>query len=89
MIVFSTSISITCLAGPFSSSAGGWRNSSANGESARGITATVGRHGPGDHAMSMTFKVKDNADLQKLGEGRKAEFELVQEGKDYVITQVN
>ena len=40
-------------------------------------------------AMSMTFKVKDKAALAKLGEGKKAEFEFVQEGKDYVVTKVN
>ena len=37
-------------------------------------------------AMSMTFKVKDKAMLDRLGAGKKVDVEFVQEGKDYVIT---
>jgi Cu/Ag efflux protein CusF len=39
-------------------------------------------------AMSMTFKVKDKALLEKLKQGEKADFEFVQQGKDYVVTAV-
>jgi Cu(I)/Ag(I) efflux system periplasmic protein CusF len=39
-------------------------------------------------AMTMPFKVQDKASLDKLGEGRKVEFEFEQRGKDYVITRV-
>ena len=52
-------------------------------------TVTIA-HGPVQSmkwpAMSMTFKVKDKSLLEKLGEGKKVDFEFVQEGKDYVIT---
>jgi len=37
-------------------------------------------------AMTMTFKVKDKALLDKLSVDKKVEFSFVQEGKDYVIT---
>ena len=40
-------------------------------------------------AMTMKFKVKDKAALQKLGEGKKIDFEFVHEGKDYIVTKVN
>ena len=39
-------------------------------------------------AMSMTFKVKDKAVLDKLAADKKVDFEFVQEGKDYVVTAV-
>ena len=39
-------------------------------------------------AMSMAFKVKDKAALEKLSQGKKAEVEFVQDGKDYVVTKV-
>lgn len=39
-------------------------------------------------AMTMAFKVKDKALLDKLAVDRKVEFSFVQEGKDYVITAV-
>ena len=39
-------------------------------------------------AMTMTFKVKDKAMLDKLGAGKKVEVEFEQRGKDYVITSV-
>ena len=39
-------------------------------------------------AMAMAFKVRDKALLEKLQPGKKAEFEFVQQGKDYVITAV-
>jgi Cu(I)/Ag(I) efflux system protein CusF len=39
-------------------------------------------------AMSMTFKVKDKAMLDKLAVDKKVDVEFVQEGKDYVITSV-
>jgi Cu(I)/Ag(I) efflux system protein CusF len=39
-------------------------------------------------AMSMTFKVKDKALLDKLAVDKKVDFEFVPEGKDYVVTSV-
>ena len=39
-------------------------------------------------AMTMGFKVRDKAVLDKLQPGKKVEFEFVQQGKDYVITGV-
>ncbi len=38
--------------------------------------------------MTMGFKVKDKALLAGLKEGQKVEFEIVQEGDDYVVTSV-
>ena len=40
-------------------------------------------------AMTMAFKVQDKAAFDKLGAGKKVEFEFEQRGKDYVITKVN
>lgn len=37
-------------------------------------------------AMTMTFKVKDKALLDKVAVDKKVEFSFVQEGKEYVIT---
>ena len=39
-------------------------------------------------AMNMTFTVKDKALLDKLSDGKKVEFQFVQQGSDYVITSV-
>jgi Cu/Ag efflux protein CusF len=39
-------------------------------------------------AMSMTFKVKDKALLEKVKQGEKVDFEFVQQGKDYLVTAV-
>ena len=39
-------------------------------------------------AMTMGFKVSDQALLGKLGEGQSVEFEFVQTGKDYTVTAV-
>lgn len=39
-------------------------------------------------AMTMTFGVKDKMLLDKLAEGKKVEFDFVQEGKNYVVTAV-
>lgn len=39
-------------------------------------------------AMSMTFKVKDKALLDKLAVGKKVDVQFVQEGKDFVVTNV-
>ena len=39
-------------------------------------------------AMTMTFKVKDKALLHKFADGKKVDFEFMQEGKDYVVTAV-
>ena len=39
-------------------------------------------------AMTMGFKVKDKMLLDKLGDGKKVEFEFMQDDKDYVITGV-
>ena len=38
--------------------------------------------------MTMTFKVKDKAMLDKVKQGDKVQFSFVQSGKDYTITQV-
>jgi len=37
-------------------------------------------------AMSMTFKVKDKALLNKLSVDKRVDFEFVRQGKDYVVT---
>lgn len=39
-------------------------------------------------AMSMAFTVKDKALLEKLQPGRNIDFQFVQQGKDYIITEV-
>ena len=39
-------------------------------------------------AMSMTFKIKDKALLDKLAVNKKVDVEFVEEGKDYVVTGV-
>jgi len=39
-------------------------------------------------AMTMPFTIKDKALLEKLPAGKKVQFEFVQQGKDYVITNV-
>jgi Cu(I)/Ag(I) efflux system periplasmic protein CusF len=39
-------------------------------------------------AMTMRFIAKDKKVLDKLTEGRKVEFEFVQQGRDYVVTKV-
>lgn len=39
-------------------------------------------------SMTMGFKVKDSALLNKLTEGKRVDVEFVQEGKDYVIQSV-
>ena len=39
-------------------------------------------------AMTMTFKAKDKAMLEKLKAGAKVEFSFEQSGKDYVITEI-
>lgn len=38
--------------------------------------------------MTMGFRVKNKALLAGLKEGQKVEFEIVQEGDDYVVTKV-
>lgn len=38
--------------------------------------------------MTMAFQVKDKTMLQKLGEGKKVEFEFEARGKDHVITSL-
>jgi Cu/Ag efflux protein CusF len=49
-------------------------------------------HGPVQsmnwQAMTMTFKVKDKAMLEKVKQGEKVDFSFVQSGKDYTITQI-
>ncbi|HZQ63198.1 MAG TPA: copper-binding protein [Casimicrobiaceae bacterium] len=40
-------------------------------------------------AMTMSFKVQDDATLAKVKSGAKIRAEMVQRGKDYVITSVN
>ena len=39
-------------------------------------------------AMTMGFKVKDKMLQDKLTDGKKVEFEFMQEGQDYLITAV-
>ncbi|HYC48237.1 MAG TPA: copper-binding protein [Burkholderiales bacterium] len=39
-------------------------------------------------AMTMAFKVQDPGLFDKLGEGKKVEFQFEQRGRDYVITGV-
>lgn len=39
-------------------------------------------------AMTMTFKAKDKAMLEKVKPGAKVEFSFEQSGKDYVITEL-
>ena len=39
-------------------------------------------------AMTMAFKGKDKAMLEKLKKDQKIDFEFVQQGKDYVVTSV-
>ena len=38
--------------------------------------------------MTMGFKVGDKTLLNKLGDGKKVEFEFMRNDKDYVITSV-
>src|SRR2546421_6273757 len=50
------------------------------------------KHGPVQSmkwpAMTMAFKVKDKAVLEKLQKGKEVDFEFKEEGKDHVITAV-
>ena len=39
-------------------------------------------------AMTMDFKVKDKKLLEKFSQGKKVEFEFVEQGDDYVVTAV-
>jgi len=39
-------------------------------------------------SMTMAFKVKDKALMDKLAKDKKVDFEFKQEGKDYVVTSV-
>lgn len=39
-------------------------------------------------AMTMDFKVKEKALLDKLAAGKQVQVDIVQEGKDYVVTAV-
>ena len=39
-------------------------------------------------SMSMAFKVKDKAMLDKVKSGSQVEFSFVQSGKDYMITEI-
>lgn len=54
-------------------------------------TVTIS-HGPVQSmqwpAMTMTFKAKDKAMLDKVKPGEKVDFEFIQQGKDYVLTSV-
>jgi Cu(I)/Ag(I) efflux system protein CusF len=54
-------------------------------------TVTIA-HGPVQSmkwpAMTMTFKAKDKAMLDKVKQGDKVEFSFVQSGKDYVVTDI-
>ena len=54
-------------------------------------TVTI-KHGPLQgldmHAMTMSFQVKDKAMLANLQPLQKVDFELVYDGRDYVITRI-
>ncbi len=54
-------------------------------------TVTIA-HGPVQSmkwpAMTMTFKAKDKAMLDKVKQGEKVEFSFVQSGKDYIVTEI-
>lgn len=39
-------------------------------------------------AMTMTFKAKDKAMIEKVKPGAKVEFSFEQSGKDYVVTEI-
>ena len=39
-------------------------------------------------SMTMTFKAKDKAMLDKVKPGAKVEFSFVQSGKDYIVTEI-
>jgi Cu(I)/Ag(I) efflux system periplasmic protein CusF len=39
-------------------------------------------------AMTMSFKVKDKALMEKLAKDKKVDFEFAQQGRDYVVTGV-
>ena len=39
-------------------------------------------------AMTMTFKAKDKALLEKTKPGEKVDFEFMQQGRDYILTAV-
>lgn len=39
-------------------------------------------------SMSMAFKVKDKAMLDKVKQGAKVDFSFTQSGKDYIITEI-
>lgn len=39
-------------------------------------------------SMTMAFKVKDQAMMDKLAKDKKVDFEFKQEGSDYVVTSV-
>lgn len=39
-------------------------------------------------SMTMAFRVKDKSMLDKLSADKKADFEFVQQGKNYVVTSV-
>ena len=45
-------------------------------------TVTI-NHGP---VATMTFKVKDKSLMSKLAVDKKVDFEFIQQGKDYVVT---
>jgi Cu/Ag efflux protein CusF len=50
------------------------------------------KHGPVPSinwpSMTMAFKVKDKALMEKLGKDKKVDFEFKQEGGEYVVTSV-
>lgn len=58
---------------------------------AKAGTVTVA-HGPVPslnwNAMTMTFDVKDKELLHKFAQGKKVEFEFVEQGENYVVTGV-
>jgi Cu(I)/Ag(I) efflux system periplasmic protein CusF len=51
------------------------------------------KHGPVPSmnwpSMTMAFKVKDKALMERMKKDQKVDFEFVQEGRDHVVTAVN
>ena len=50
------------------------------------------KHGPVESlkwpAMTMTFKAKDKAMLSKVKKDQKISFTFIEQGKDYVVTEI-
>lgn len=74
------------------------KDAKASVHSATGVVTKLGegkvtiKHGPVRSmnwpTMTMSFKVKDKAIMEKMKKDRKVDFDFVQEGRDYVVTGV-